>query len=134
MPTYAIGLIVLIAGLCLCSLMFWLISKKRSKIAAWSTTMGSVVGFNSTTSDGTTMYAPVVEFPDAQGKPHLYESGTYSSPQKLKIGESVKLAFDPANPDEATLLSFSELYLPLVGGLIAGGFALLIGSAMYLAG
>lgn len=133
MPTYAIGLILLVAGLGLCSLMFWLISKKRAKIATWTKTTGLVKGFNSTTSDGTTMYAPVVEFPDTRGQPQLYESRTYSWPQKLNVGDSVKLAFDPTNPDEASLLSFSELYLPLLGGLIAGGSALVIGTIMYLA-
>ncbi|HNY31436.1 MAG TPA: DUF3592 domain-containing protein [Fibrobacteria bacterium] len=134
MSTLLIGLIVLFVGMGLSGLMLHLILKKHNKIATWQKTSARVTGFDTTESDGSTLYAPIVEFLDHQGQSRTHRSGTYSSPQKLDAGDSVTIAFDPLAPDQATLLSFSEMYLPHTVGLGFGVVAMLVGGLMVVTG
>lgn len=127
------GPIVLILGAALDGLMYWLIQKKREKISHWNKTEGVVVGWNQSSSDGTTTYAPVAEFTDAQGTSRTYESGLYSSPKSHKMGQTVKIAYDPEDPDDAEILSVGQMYFAHIIGLVFGTIALLIGSVVCFA-
>ncbi|MPY78198.1 MAG: DUF3592 domain-containing protein [Actinophytocola sp.] len=74
------------------------------------------------TSDGTTKrrtttYCPVVEF-TADGETQTFESDTCSDPGP-RIGERLAVRYDPANPADATLGSWTARWLlvTILGGI-----------------
>jgi cytochrome c oxidase assembly protein Cox11 len=71
-----------------------------------------------------TVYRPVVEFTVKEKKyKFLSKSGSYG----YKIGESIRVNYDPKNPsDSARLAGKKELFWPAVAGL-CGAIAVLLG-------
>ncbi len=73
------------------------------------------------TSDGGTMYAAVVSFTDADGQEHVVRSRVLASPFLFEVGESVDVLCRPADPYNARIGSFAELwFVPLALGVAAG--------------
>lgn len=73
--------------------------------------------------DGKTQ-APVVDFQLKNGETHTYTSGMYSSPPAYKVGETVELWYNPADPDDVLLSGMDRWFLPLLFGiffLVFGG-------------
>jgi hypothetical protein len=64
-------------------------------------------------------YAPVVRFSSGSGEPVEFVSGHGSSPPRFAVGESVPVAFDPANPAEAEIsdIPATGFILPVELGL-----------------
>ncbi len=91
-------------------------------------TTSVVTGLIPYSSDDGTTYAPVFEFKDRQRNTHTFESDIKSSPPAFKVGEKVKIIYDPKNAENVKVISFWGLYrwtiiLSMVGSplLILGG-------------
>ena len=112
--------------------------RKRAKISRWIQTTGTVVGHNATeekdrdTNRVSTLYAPMVEFTDGDGRVRTYESGTYSKAGSTKLGATVKIAFDPLNPEESTIHTFGEMYAAYLVGCVFTVIATAIGVGFLL--
>jgi hypothetical protein len=75
-----------------------------------------------------TSYAPVVTFATAEGRPIEF-LGRGGSGTSYRAGDSVTVAYDPARPINAHIVSFVDLWLPAV---VAWAVAILFGGCVWL--
>ena len=78
-------------------------------------TSGSIIGLEKRVlqpgSSG--VYCPVVEFSDANGETHHFESAFGTLPASNKVGDTVKIFYNPDHPDEAEIESgISKYFAP----------------------
>jgi len=87
----------------------------RSFLDRATTAEGTVVRLvRKVDSDGYDTFAPVVSF-RVKGSERTFTSSTSARPAAYQPGEAVTVLYDPANPADARIRSFSELYLlPLI--------------------
>jgi Protein of unknown function (DUF3592) len=65
-------------------------------------------------------YAPVFTFTAMDGSMHTVTSDVGSSPPGFSIGDSVRVRYDPANPENARIHSFVQIWgSPILSGVIA---------------
>jgi hypothetical protein len=70
------------------------------------------------------VYAPVFSFTAADGKAHTVVSDISSSPPDFSVGESVRVRYDPANPEKARIHSFFQIWgTTVISGAMGVGFA-----------
>ena len=80
-------------------------------------------------ADGTT-YKPVVEF-EIDGQVYRFEGGNSSSPPAYRVGQSVRVLYDPADPSQAQINSIWERWLaPFLMGSAAVLMALIVTGIM----
>lgn len=87
-------------------------------------------------------FAPKVQFQDPNGNAQSFVSNMSSSPPAYKVGESVHVAYDPADVGSATIASFGARFgvsvvlvcLGIFGALLTTGFVIgpKVVPAMYL--
>ena len=78
-----------------------------------------------------TVYYPIIRFADKAGLEHTLYSSSGSYPPAYEVGERVSVLYDPANPKEAKVNSFTSLWLwPLILGIM-GGLDLLTGLFLF---
>ena len=81
---------------------------------------GVVIDFHTRISTGKShgpSYAPVVRFTTANGEPEQFTSSLATNPPRFQIGQPVPVAYDPANPNHATIDSFLDNWIaPLMFG------------------
>lgn len=75
-----------------------------------------------------TSYAPIVHFTTAEGR-EIEFFGRGGSGTSYREGDVVTVAYDPAKPIDAHIVSFIDLWLPAV---VAWGVALLFGGCVWL--
>jgi hypothetical protein len=75
-----------------------------------------------------TSYAPVVHFTTAEGR-EIEFFGRGGSGTDYREGDVVSVAYDPARPINARIVSFVDLWLPAV---VAWGVAILFGGCVWL--
>jgi hypothetical protein len=75
-----------------------------------------------------TSYAPIVRFTTAEGR-EIEFFGRGGSGTSYREGDEVTVAYDPARPVNAHIVSFTDLWLPAV---VAWGVALLFGGCVWL--
>ncbi|QDH79612.1 DUF3592 domain-containing protein [Echinicola soli] len=82
-------------------------------------TDGTVIAFQSSYSDGTTLYRPVIQFEDKGGNNVIFHSSTASSPPAYSKGENVTVLYPESNPNEAKIEGFFSLWgmVVIVGGI-----------------
>jgi hypothetical protein len=89
-------------------------------LASAERTEGRVVALNERTSSGSRsiVWYPTVEY-TVDGRVYSIDSSFASSPPAYSVGEHVQVAYDPADPPDARIVSFGTNYLPatLFGGL-----------------
>ena len=90
-----------------------------SFIISSAVTEGRIVGENRKAEmEGGFSYAPIVRFVTKDGRSITSSSNIYGS--RHRIGESVTVRYDPADPENAKIDSFSQLwgwsYIPLILG------------------
>ncbi|MCX6078546.1 MAG: DUF3592 domain-containing protein [Chloroflexi bacterium] len=91
---------------------------------------------SSTSSDHSSgfMFYPVIEFRTASGENVQFESDFGSMPASFSVGQSVKVAYDPANPDKAEIDSAVSRYLVTTILGFMGLVILCIGAVFLLMG
>ena len=86
---------------------------------------GTVVRMDESHSDGSTTYAPIVEYV-VDGETYTMNSSSYSSPPAYHVGQAVRVVYDRANPSHARMDNFWELWLlPIIFISIAVLFGLI---------
>ncbi|HYC78963.1 MAG TPA: DUF3592 domain-containing protein [Planctomycetota bacterium] len=74
---------------------------------------------------GGVTYRPIVSFQDASGATHVVATDAGTS-ERVVVGETVPILYDPASPDDARIDAFLHLwFLPTALGAIGGGFMIL---------
>ncbi|MFG1948111.1 DUF3592 domain-containing protein [Nonomuraea sp. NPDC048826] len=141
LPTLVGGIFAL-AGLVLLCVTIVLAVSTASFLASAERTDGTVVELTARTSttrnsDGylrrSTTWYPTVEF-TAGGRQYSFESSTGNNPPAYAKGESVPVAYDPADPSDAQIASFWSAYL---GPVITGALGLVftpVGTLLFLKG
>ncbi len=75
---------------------------------------GEVVEMEASTSDGSTTYAPVVEYVVA-GETYTFHGGSSSNPPAYHVGQEVDMLYALDDPGTAKINNFWELWLiPLI--------------------
>ena len=70
-------------------------------------------------------YAPVFSFVARDGQSYAVDSGSSSNPPGFAVGETVRVLYDPANPTDAKIDTFFQIWvLPIVFGILGGIFTL----------
>jgi hypothetical protein len=90
----------------------------------WITVPGTIVGQSVEETGRGVAYYPVVEYADEGGVPHRVVSNPGRSTQP-RIGTTVEVAYDPANPDDTWVGGSSPATVWVVPALIGGLFAVL---------
>jgi hypothetical protein len=68
-------------------------------------------------------YAPVFSFTAANGKQYTVISNIASNPPDFSVGESVRVRYDPANPQTARIHTFLQTWGSVViSGTVGAGF------------
>lgn len=88
-----------------------------------SSVSGVVVALEkSADTDGGVTYAPVIKY-EVDGRTHTFTSSNSSDPPSYEVGERVELLYDAADPSEARIDSWWELWLMPV---MLGGAAVIM--------
>lgn len=109
-----IGIILVALAVITLVAVLWQALKVRRKYAAWVVTPGKVieVRFESITP-GNPYYFPVVEFIGTAGQSMTFESDVGSYPQKPQVGMRVDVIFNPGDPRETIIRSWSAMWFTL---------------------
>ena len=97
----------------------WLMYRRTTRFldTATSTTGTVVANQRRIDSDGTTSYPPEVRFTAPAGDTIEFRSSGGSTSSMYSIGERVPVLYDPRNPGDAEIRSFTTLWLfPLILG------------------
>jgi hypothetical protein len=114
--------IFLLIGLGLLGGAAFLVVDTRNDIARADKADGTVVALiGERDSDGDTMYYPRVRFITRSGNPVEFTGSVGSSPAAFDVGEPVAVLYDPAEPEEARIDSFFQLWF---AALVLGGIGL----------
>jgi hypothetical protein len=95
----------------------WSYFKQKNQMESRAPTTGTVVELvlRSTRPGRSGIYCPVVEFTAPSGERIRFTSDFGSRPAGHKIGQSVKVRYDPAEPQKAEIESGMTLWLaPLI--------------------
>lgn len=88
---------------------------------------GTLVDWHRSTSDGSTVYAPIIDFVTAQGETVRIKDPVASSHRGMEIGERVPVRYLPNRPDKARMVKPMRLFFAPAMLIFFGGLALLIG-------
>ncbi|MCY1401675.1 hypothetical protein D9M71_167980 [compost metagenome] len=97
-------------------------------------TPGTVVALVKSRSSDSITYQPVVEFVGNDGKSFDFTSSSGSNPPSYSVGEKVEVLYPPANPQDAKINSFFDLWGGAVVMAVMGGIFFLIGGLIFLIG
>lgn len=91
---------------------FFIFSNTNSFIGGAAEADGRVIELERSrfSSSSSTTYRPVVEFTTATGKRIEFTSSVGSSPPSHRVGEPVKVLYNPADPQGARIKSFFQLW------------------------
>ena len=106
-----IGVTLLIVAL----LLFW---HTRTFIDQAATAPGTVIDLVESRSDKSTTYRPVVRFVAESGQQIEFTSSSSTNPPSYSVGEDVTVLYLPAEPQNASLTGFFDLW---GGAMIVGG-------------
>jgi hypothetical protein len=110
-----------------CALVFSIVSifRTRNFIRRSSEVSGKVIRLErSKTRDRYGYeYAPVFSFTTAEGKSCTVTSDVSSSPPGFSIGESVRVRYDPVNPENARIHTFFQTWgIAVISGIVGLAF------------
>jgi hypothetical protein len=119
-----IGLVVLFIGL------FWL-NATSERLKRMIDGTGTVVEVTRRRIGDDINYYPRIEFQTQTGETFQFESNTGGSSTSYRVGDQVLILYDPQMPQDATINSWYEIWLPPIvvtilslSGLAPGIFAL----------
>lgn len=130
--------VLILTGLILCGFGFHLLLEQKYMASEGVSTEGRVVEMHSEYSSdsdggGSYVYYPVVEFKDMNDQAVIFRDRIGSNPASFRIGETVDVLYDPANPGRSFIDRGAWNWLPSVALLVAGMFALWFGVNSLLA-
>jgi len=127
--------IFLLIGLGLLGGAAFLALDTRSDIARADKADGSVIDLiGERDSDGDTIYYPRVRYVTLSGTPVEFTGSVGSSPPAFAVGEPVSVLYDPAEPEQARIDSFFQLWFAaLILGVIGLVFAAIGGGGTLVA-
>lgn len=99
---------LLFAGFCLWGVYMLYVSVQLETKGV--VTEGFVVKMDPSTSDGSTTYAPIVEF-QVNEKNYSFKGGISSNPPQYSVGDRVDVRYNPDNPDIAQIDKGFERWL-----------------------
>ncbi len=130
-----VGPIMLAIGLGLLFLGLQWRASTQNQIAAMIPADGTVVEVVSRTStsggERRTFFYPVVEFRTVDGESIRFESSIGSNPAAYRVGDTVKVLYDPQTPQSALIDSW-EVWMPSGLAIGIGGFFALMGALVLL--
>ncbi len=132
-----VRLVVLVIGSGFLFMGTYVYNSTQNQIAAMLPTEGRVVDFiarTETSDDGNeeeTIYYPVVEFRTFRGDVIRFEGRSGSNPPMHRIGDTVKVRYDPQTPQSALIDSWEAWVVPyaLLG---FGGFFTMLGAMGFI--
>ncbi len=109
--------------------------RQRRNLSTRTPTAGKVLSLETRSASfsdhtGGMMYYPVIEYKSSSGQVFQFESDFGSMPAAYRVGQQVKVLYDPSNPGKAEIDSATSRYLLpgilvffcLVLGCIGGSF------------
>jgi len=119
------ALMITVVGLGILFLGWQWYASRQSRVAAMLSTHGEVVDVvsRSTLSDGRTrtyLY-PVVEFRTAEGEVIRFQGSSGSNPPEYRVGDTVRVRYDPHIPQSAVIDSWWDVLMPLIIMIAIGG-------------
>ncbi len=119
------GPIMLVIGLGILFLGLQWRTFTQNQIAAMLTSEGRVVEVISRTKtsggERKTYFYPVVEFRTADGESVRFEGSTGSNPSSYRVGDTVRVRYDPQTPQSAVIDSWRDVLMPLIIMIAIGG-------------
>lgn len=137
------GIIILFIGLLIGGLTGRALYNKNKLTKTGIKAIGTVIRFetheSTSTSSGsgrkrtthTTMYAPVVQFKDMEGKDHELTSSVSSSSKGYELGENIPVYY-PVNKPEAAELSTTAGNIMTIVGIVIGALLTIGGGALLM--
>ena len=123
------GPIVLVIGLGILFLGWQWRTFTQNQIATMLPAEGKVVEVVSRTKTSSgerkTYFYPVVEFRTPDGEVIRFESSTGSNPSSYRVGDTVRVYYDPQAPQSAMIDSWALWLLPIIFIGVGGFFALM---------
>ena len=96
------------------------------KFRTWKTVPGTVIGYREDEHVNRSSYCPQVEFIADDGRMITFTSSTGSDRRPYRIGASVKVLCPPDDPANATIKSFSNLFLlPIIAICFGAAFTIM---------
>lgn len=119
--------LILLVGLGLLIVAFYLFQSSSSFLDGAVTTEGTVIELVRSRSEDSITYRPVVQFTPQNASAMEFLSSAGSNPPSYSPGQRVEVLYDPTNPADARLKSFFSLW---GASLIVGG----LGALFFLTG
>lgn len=91
---------------------------------------GKVVDLLNSSSDGDTVYAPIITFKDRKGVEHQIISSVYSDPPRYAVGAIVPMVYDPKDPSHAEVYDSFDLYFEAGALAVVGMIPLIVGGGI----
>ncbi|MFN8355131.1 MAG: DUF3592 domain-containing protein [Spirosomataceae bacterium] len=111
-------------GLVMLAVTAFLVYSQYQFLSSSVKTTGVVIDNIGQRSKKSTTYTPVIAFQTANGKPITFQGSVSSSPPAFDINEKVEVYYNPANPQEAAIGTFFQLwFLPLIFGILGTIFS-----------
>ena len=102
--------------------------RTRQFLASAEETDGTVIGLKEVNDSDGTMYAPVVRFHASNGSRVEFTDPISSRPSRHQIGQSVRVAYDPEEPDKARVSGTWFVYFVPMAMLAIGIVFTVIGA------
>lgn len=122
-----IGIILLLIGILVLGIGILRLNEHNEKKKTYIDVTGVVIDYEvSYNDDDEELYAPVVEY-FVNGRRYETVSDSYSYPPKYDIGESVRLMYNPRNPQDVIFKHDNTSWIfMLIGGVFSAVGCLLI--------
>lgn len=91
-------------------------------------TSGHVIGLGLDSSEGRSIWYPVIHFNDARGSDHEFVASVGSTGYRSLLGQEIDVLYLPDNPKEARITGFEGQYLGALVAAIFGIAFLLVGA------
>jgi hypothetical protein len=95
---------------------------------------GVVVDLSESVDEDGSTYFPVVRFVAPDGQVVRFKSGIGSNPPDYRVGDPVRVLYDPSNPRTARLDTWGNRWGGALAGMIVGGVLLLLLAAVLVFG
>ncbi len=122
--------IMAVAGPALIVVAIFMVVRTKLFMRRASETEGTVIGYETSSSDHSTNYEPIVRYTSADGQTHEFtDTGVSSNPPAFDKGEKVPVKYDPNRAGKARIDAAKQLWFT-PGMLGVAGVVLLVTSQL----